>query len=270
MRMWIAIALLACSGMALASRQPPKAAGQIAPKARLPNAEALAARDEERGTDERPLIVKNYPQTTATASAEAEEDRTERANTDWWVVVIGKASIGVGILTAIILVIQAYFIRSTVQITSESDEHQLRAYVLPLHTGAIISADATGRVRITVDVKIKNSGKTPASKLKYWAAAGIRNYPHADFADNPEPVAEAFLAPDGIFANRFILGPYDQSAIKDITDSKTAIYAFGKAEYETFGLKRFTSFRVVCVGDNVDLVTGFCTFNICAEGNDYT
>lgn len=83
MRVWIVIALLVCSGLTFALGQTPKVAGQIAPQAHLSNTETQASKNEERGTDERPLIIKNYPQITAKASAEAEEDRREKADADW-------------------------------------------------------------------------------------------------------------------------------------------------------------------------------------------
>ena len=62
---------------------------------------------DDRGTDNAPLIVKNYPQQSPEDVKRADDDRRARVEADRWAIIIGEATIAIGLLTCLILVVQA-------------------------------------------------------------------------------------------------------------------------------------------------------------------
>src|SRR5271155_1038262 len=116
--------------------QPPSpSAGESQrPPQQKPSAANQPAGNEQRGTEDRPVVVKVLPsEKTETERAQEQHDRFEKSSSDWWIVRLTGALALVGILQflaligqAIVFRIQANALRESVDLTREVSGHQER------------------------------------------------------------------------------------------------------------------------------------------------
>jgi hypothetical protein len=181
----------------------------------------------------------------------------------------GAMFVGLRTLSAIetqtkAITISANAASDTVRIMNDTAEKQLRAYVYPV--AAIRHRDGIGAPYIKLE--IKNAGQTPAYDcIRYAVEAISPTFPQLpeNFETIPVDVRKfKSPIPPGesveIVADAIPLNP-DQ--LNQIRESRAAVYLFGKITYRTFGKDRESTFRLVCVGENI--VRGL--FAISEEGN---
>jgi hypothetical protein len=157
---------------------------------------------------------------------------------------------------------------ATVKIMQETAEKQLRAYVYVVAA----SRQSDGIREPTLRVQIKNAGQTPAYDcVRYAVEAVSPTFPQLPENFETFPVKlEKYKSPippgESVEIVTTAVQP-DPRQIGEISRSKAAIYLFGKIEYrDAFGNSRESTFRLVCVGENV--TRGL--FAVCDEGNTAT
>jgi hypothetical protein len=205
--MRLALLLLLCLPVCLYSREPPKASGNGAEDNQGNYTVVEKAKQDERGTDQAPLIIKKSAEDNAQAAHEREEDGREKAKADLWAVAIGIVTIVIGFFTVIILAVQAFYfgrqaerLKETIGAMKDIAEEQradvdrnlaiaqdsadvaretLVADKRPwlLITRADVAADTRrdgGMLRF--DVAVKNVGNSPATSIsaecKYLTTEG--------------------------------------------------------------------------------------------------
>lgn len=125
----LALALALASGYVNAQQrqrrsQPPSPSAAQGEK---PNQNA-----DQRGTEDKPVVVKVLPvETTAAERAQEAQDRSDKASADWWMVRLTAALAGVGVLQflaligqAIVFLIQARRLRESVDLTRTIADRQ--------------------------------------------------------------------------------------------------------------------------------------------------
>lgn len=166
---------------------------------------------------------------------------------------------------AIAAFIAARAANRAVKVTVDTAERQLRAYLLPEKV-SFIDPDDT---RLAVQVAFKNTGQTPAAKVRHTTHCGVGTMDTAEerFELNEIPdrsagsvgpgqvISSLFRQPDG---NDFVL----HSAA--IFDDKAVFYVWGKVIYtDAFDQEQVTCFRFRYspIQDS---------FVVCHRGNDAT
>ncbi len=200
---------------------------------------------EQRGTDQNPLSIKilSSPQSEA-ESVKREDHRKEKAEEDRWLV---KSTVWLAVVTTFLAVFTALLWLATRKLVidaKETSKRQLRAY---------ISVTATGRIPNSVNptlpafqIKIKNTGQTPAYGVKSWRGIGIHEFP---LVTELQPMGSVTNA-DTVVGSRCdsVLPvrrttPFAPEQVKGVTDGTHALYIFGRIEYkDAFGDTRFTDF----------------------------
>jgi hypothetical protein len=152
------------------------------------------------------------------------------------------------------------------QVTRESSQQQLRAYVvqelgsivnvanpIPAFRGEVISptgAEITNyAVGPVVSIQIKNTGQTPAFDVKHWADICFREYPLK--SELPAPPSEMKSIPSSILGpgiistkKRYLSDPLSATQIAELRAGKSAVYLYGGIRYrDAFKVKRFTKYR---------------------------
>jgi hypothetical protein len=152
----------------------------------------------------------------------------------------------------------------------DTARRELRAYVLV--SGAKVHY-VDEPLRRRVEITIKNFGRTPAHNLRFWAGAGVREFPLVSPLDQP---------PDGLRISSDVLPPGRasemivpirrvhmdmESALQGGTSATAAIFIFGQITYlDAFNQERITDFRLMCWGEGF----GSGKASPCEEGNGYT
>jgi hypothetical protein len=153
-----------------------------------------------------------------------------------------------------------------VAITRKSSEQQLRAYVVMMDgtirnvanpkqafrgevikpTGAEITNTAVGPL---VRATIKNTGQTPAFKVRHWAEICFRERP---LTSELPPLEIADSAPFSVLGpgvistkTRYLNKPLTEIQIAALRDGTAAIYFYGEIQYvDAFKVKRSTKYRL--------------------------
>jgi hypothetical protein len=138
-----------------------------------------------------------------------------------------------------------------------SSERQLRAYVVVSFTGCEVPATANGV--FVFQIRINNSGQTPAFDLKILARSAIITFPIPDDFD--------FTLPDRGDASKGMLGPLQDTGSETASDPMTPdgwqaitrvesgrrLCSYGTVTYrDGFGQRRYTNFCVIQVAEVVD------------------
>jgi hypothetical protein len=199
--------------------------------------------DDQRGTEDTPLVVKLQNTQKTKAEAERDVDYQQRRAADNDVFNIGIATIVVGALQTIALVV-------TFSVVAFVAVRELRAYVYPEVTG-LKRFSLTEPIVVTVSWR--NRGRTPAREFETHGLVWIGELPLDDRAKFEERGAsepsigrhsKSALFPDTdrrIDYDSVFRGPLTDSILKCITEKKMAIYVLGRAFYrDIFRLRRRT------------------------------
>jgi hypothetical protein len=177
----------------------------------------------EKGTDERPLVVKVIsPLNSNQKTTESSGKQDDKSSADWWLVKLTGGLIGVGLLQALVFWVQAGRLKETIKKMDEiaaaqaadmknsidqftrtaiaaektakaaednvstitdTSKRQLRAYV------GIFKIEFSGwqiGQNISCTFKIKNFGETPAYNVRHWSRIDIMQYPYPGTPDHRE------------------------------------------------------------------------------------
>jgi hypothetical protein len=125
---------------------------------------------------------------------------------------------------------------------------QMRAYLSVVMNGGFFQERDKG-FYFGVNPLLLNSGNTPAHSIRYWAKAGVYEFPLPDYFDFPngeDSVVSSFaLGPhQTVVLNARLLDFVDDREAQEIKDGKNRrIYIWGKVSYvDVFGQERFTKF----------------------------
>lgn len=155
-----------------------------------------------------------------------------------------------------------------VELTAETAERQLRAYVHPSKSVVELGEDGT----VAFSVHIENSGQTPAYQMSPWTQITVWAHPlEGDLPSLPvDPVRSASavlhaggrLRTEGKFSR-----PVSAEKRAAIASAELAIYVYGHVKYrDVFDKERFTIFRFMYHGP----WGGTQDLAVCPEGNDAT
>lgn len=184
--------MFCCVGLAFASGQAPQAsAQQLGEQSQHAASEAPQTQDMRRGTDESPLVVKNYPPETAQSAADVQEDRREKADTDAWTIRIGIVSIIIGALTILILVVQAcVFVWQGKQLRKTVDAMQTEyaaTHRPKIRVRRIDQVNPTVGQQIVAKVQASNVGESDAKIVRFGLDIFFRPPPGAPETFNAVP-----------------------------------------------------------------------------------
>lgn len=140
---------------------------------------------------------------------------------------------------------QIYWVRKTVRSMEDTAVRQLRAYV---------SLGATGKITNDFNpelpafqIRIRNTGQTPAYNVKSWRGIGIHELP---LVNDLNPIAGGAMDTDVVLgAGGDHMLPirrersFTPEELKGVEAGTHAIYVFGKVEYlDAFNKPRYTNF----------------------------
>ncbi|WP_211625873.1 hypothetical protein [Paraburkholderia domus] len=125
---------------------------------------------------------------------------------------------------------------------------QMRAYLSVVMNGGSFQ-ERDKEIRFGINPILVNSGNTPAHRIRYWAKAGVYDFPlpdNFDFPDGEDSVVTSFaLGPhQSVVLNAGLAGLVaDDEAELIVTGRHKRIYIWGKVSYvDVFGQERFTQF----------------------------
>ena len=159
----------------------------------------------------------------------------------------------------------------TITTMEDTAKRQLRAYVFPIHSG--LSNLVVGGVP-AFHVTIKNSGQTPAYRVKHRAAGWITTYPiEGAFPEIPPPgeqmVSTNNLGPGGDQVKNGNCSdvPLTAGTMSDLEKGKSAIYVYGEINFrDAFGKDRWVNYRHMTGGSVGFRRDGFIVH--CEDGNE--
>ena len=181
----------------------------------------------------------------------------------------------------------AFFAFMTVADSRKSSERQLRAYVL-LEGGNVYDASKIGLSSIqsgvkilpewtnyvAMDMTIKNSGQTPARKVRHWAQLAICTAAEEHTLVPPITLDEqqaSVIGPGTPITKSLVLLPFPlaEPVLTQLKNHEKGIYLYGKIVYEDwFGEERHTVYRLRYSGIWPPIPSGNLTFSL--AGNDAT
>jgi len=215
---------------------------------------------DPRGTAQSPAVVKILPPDDAEAKAKQEaQDRAAKDQLDWNTIKLGIAAIIVALLQFIAIGVQAWFLWRTVKVSetaarvagesAQAVVSQLRAYVHIVGKDFLVQGE--DHERFVNQIRILNSGQTPAYKLQIQSVTRTLPYPlPAEF--------DFDATPKGRYPSVMMVGPNSEvghDSLADIVlspiemanimreDSGIRLYSYGTVKYEDcFERSRFTNF----------------------------
>lgn len=141
----------------------------------------------------------------------------------------------------------------TLMETRRTSRRELRAYIFPENVGAFqIKEGDTVTDVVGSGLLLRNSGQTPAYKVRHWGEVKIW-----DVADEDSlPLSRSFagfenpVPPNGTFhKGRNTGGPLSEEEIAALKSGIKAIYVYGRVEYiDAFAKPRFTTYRFMWSG----------------------
>lgn len=180
---------------------------------------------------------------------------------------------------------QATAAETQIAVAKDTEERQLRAYVLLASATIRIEKDNT----VLISLVAKNYGLTPAYDFKHWSCAVIRegNPVETKIPSLPTPYAKmdlptSVVAP-GDVKHKIFHGFCEEqppkaraltsAEIAGLKSSTWAVYAYGEATYrDAFGGKRITRYRIfsndaigIDEGRTVDAEEGNCADQDCTK-----
>jgi hypothetical protein len=193
--------------------------------------------DEQRGTEQLPLIVKlQSTEKSDQEAAQAEREKQNQAAAKRWTEIVAW-------IVAVATAGQAVALIVTIAVMIRTARRQLRAYVFIDST--LINGMNAGQTP-QVELVIKNFGQTPAYKVTHWIGVGIDSYPHPVETNTGVHLGPISLGPNGVIIIKQAAGvALTEAQITDILAGTVAIYAVGEIRYvDAFRKKRLTKFRL--------------------------
>jgi len=250
---WVGLSLAVVGYSFGQSQQPPPSEGKSGrPQQSQSQSAQQQPADNQRGTEQAPLVVKVLPAPkTNEETAQEAKDRSEKAANDRELVIYSRdldiltaILIAVGLLQLFVFGYQALKLRQTVKTMEDTAERQLRAYVFI--TDGNISIDPT---TFRIFIKLRNSAQTPGYEFSTWLGGGIYRDDDSPFPLDTKPLGERSVAS--------IIGPGEtvdidsrnssisQEEISAIIDEYLAIFVWGGCDYtDTFGKRWSFVFRM--------------------------
>jgi len=191
------------------------------------------APEDKRGTEQAPLAVKIIPAPTSAAeTAQAAQDRQDRAALHLWMIVLTGAVAGLALFQLLVLL--------TTLITAR---RQLRAYVF-VSRAEIVGLEV-GAVPI-VELDIKNTGQTPAYNLTHVWRCGLFSHPLTERLPLPaqgETLAIAHLGPGAtVKVHRTAERQLIHGRV-ELSNRPRAFYVYGEISYkDAYQQRRFTRY----------------------------
>jgi hypothetical protein len=249
----------------------PSALGQPLPNApeQKTTTTPRQTRDDNRGSDERPLTVKVFqpPKSEEETTADRQE-RAEKQEADRWLVRLTGILGFIGVLQLIAFIIQARRLGQTVDVMKATAERQLRAYVM-VESIRIDAAPVEGTI---IRIQIKNFGTTPAHEVVHVNNFAVDAFPTpislppSDAGRQPI-VPRAVLPPSGTLVRletRFLPAELSEAQKQKLKAGAAALYVFGRIDcVDAFGKPRWTEYRFF----NYPAYTGPTDFAQTEEGN---
>jgi hypothetical protein len=263
---WLSLAGSAVSGIPSASQQEHPKAGETASRAQADN----------EGAKQSPLFreINSMPDRRQEERDGYAADSREKTHTDRWMV--GLTAF-VAIFTGLLAVATAFLWKATrdlVREAKDSSEKGLRAYLNIFECYAEWESEKGLMLRlILVTVQFRNSGQTPARKVRCWA--NVTSAPVG--LDKFEGPSGDPRESKGVVAPRqrghITIRQQFTSSTEDEVDvwkrgAKT-LFVYGKLIYiDAFQVEQTTHFRFMLPPEGVDRGRGH--FIATAEGNDIT
>jgi hypothetical protein len=156
----------------------------------------------------------------------------------------------------------------TVRQMRTTEERQLRAYIFPVE--AVLTQFTAGEV-LKCRITTKNTGQTPAYRLRHMAIIGLVDFPPQEplpECEASESISKTNLGPGGdIHKFGETKFPLTEAAVTRLKGGTAAIYVFGRIDFtDAFGGQRWVKYRCMTGGD-----IGFNTegrLGICLDGNE--
>lgn len=142
-----------------------------------------------------------------------------------------------------------FYAKRAADIADVATKTQLRAYVLPHEAGFVMDE----KHNISITLRIKNFGQTPASDVKSWIHSWIESYPLS--IELPQPgddfeMGQAILAPGAYFnVNQPHGCPVSLFSFREIENGRAALYVYGRIVYlDRFGKDQTSTYMFFCRG----------------------
>jgi hypothetical protein len=158
---------------------------------------------------------------------------------------------GVGtILAAVLAFVAAVIFLYQLEIMSDTEQRQLRAYVF---VEQAVETNFGGSEAPVFHVDLKNGGQTPAYHMRVWVGTDEDLFPARRAKTMPKMPQQfpTVLGPGGYLHGMIpTRRPLTDAETSDIKEGSAAIYGFGEATYEdVFGHHHFTRFKLYYGGD---------------------
>lgn len=210
-----------------------------------PNQQNNPPSNEQHGTDQNPISIKILPSPQSKAEATTQENhRKEKAEEDRWLV---NSTIWLAVVTTFLALFTAalwWATRKLVIDAKETSKRKLRSYVSVVATGRI--PNAVNPILPAFQIKIRNTGQTPAYGVRSWRGIGIHELPLVTELKPMGAVTDADLVIgsqcESVLPVRRVT-PFATEQINGVKTGTHALYVFGRVEYrDVFGDRHFTDF----------------------------
>lgn len=193
------------------------------------------------------------------------------ANAAWLQLPIATVAAGVTAWAAIAASRAAIAAEKSVEVAGDTATRQLRAYVLvdgaalTFESGGLLSPIPTAGARPLAQVRIRNSGQTPARGVKVRTALCLRPLPIDSttlLLNNPTVNSQVDLGA-GSGCNSTVAAPgiLDEGAAAAIRALGQGIFLIGEVIYQDiFGIERRTKFSMVNAAGHHDGTMSFTVF----------
>lgn len=238
------------------------------PKQKQPQSLNQGTGQDQRGTEQSPIVIKVLP--TPKTEAEAEQDRKQREEESALkheTMAIGRTQADSSLWQAVILFVQLIILGVQTFVlykTFTNSQMQLRAYVFI--EGVELKNISAGSP-LDVKIRIRNYGSTPAYELTQ----------HVNMAFGPVFVGGHIPATSGepsrtnLAHNNYLdmFPTHEELTAEQLTDLQngtTKLWVYGELHYrDIFKKPHTTTFRLVLVGENGAIRHGL---GYCQEGNE--
>jgi len=195
-------------------------------------------------TQKPPFIVKVLPAPEAIQESTEEKEYREGKITQDWLTTISTVLLAIG---TIILAVFTYLLwrsnRKLIIDTKDTSKRELRAYLDPADGRLYKLSDNVLRAEIS----IKNSGKTPARKVRYSFTGDLRtpNDSNQNFIIPDLSARNQTIAPNSYWMVGHEFLNMTQEDMEDVYADRKLVYIWGQAEYfDIFGEQQTFTFRL--------------------------
>jgi hypothetical protein len=239
----VASALIPIQAFAASQPPAPTSSTKSGPEQEPPGTGDADTHNDDRGTEKRPFIVETHTAPESQTEAEKDASYQQQRTAAQDVREIGIATIVVGAMQTVALVI-TFFVIAYIAVS------QLRAYVYP---GTTAVKKFTFKEPVLITIEMKNVGQTPARKFECHGNAFVMKFPIDKNQKMPAPKEDPFgyHSVGTIYPKEFHSVEFDcmdllePGLVKELKRPKpnAAIYVAGGISYrDIFGFKRETKF----------------------------